>query len=98
MTTQPLPLKKGAGGGMSSTGADGKDGQIEEAIRLVCQFNTASASFLQRKMSIGYARAARMLDQLEEMGIVSHAEGSKPRDVLVRNAEEFLASQQQEGQ
>ena len=64
--------------------------QLEEAIRLVCQFNTASASFLQRKMSIGYARAARMLDQLEEMGIVGHAEGAKPRDVLVRNAEEFL--------
>jgi S-DNA-T family DNA segregation ATPase FtsK/SpoIIIE len=94
VTNQPLPLKKGAGG-MSSTGADGKDGQIEEAIRLVCQFNTASASFLQRKMSIGYARAARILDQLEEMGIVSHAEGAKPRDVLVRNAEEFLTSQQQ---
>jgi len=95
VTTQPLPLKKGAGGGTSSTGADGKDGQIEEAIRLVCQFNTASASFLQRKMSIGYARAARMLDQLEAMGIVSPGEGSKPRDVLVRNAEEFLANQQQ---
>lgn len=96
--TQPLPLKKGAGGGMSSAGADGKDGQIEEAIRLVCQFNTASASFLQRKLSVGYARAARIIDQLEEMGIVGPAEGAKPRDVLVRNAEEFLANQQQEQQ
>lgn len=94
--SQPLPLKKGAGGGVSSAGADGKDGQIEEAIRLVCQFNTASASFLQRKMSVGYARAARILDQLEEMGIVGPAEGAKPRDVLVRNAEEFLAGQQQQ--
>jgi len=46
-------------------------------------------------MSVGYARAARILDQLEEMGIVSPAEGAKPRDVLVRNAEEFLTSQQQ---
>lgn len=88
--TQPLPLKKGAGGGASS-GADGKDEQIEEAIRVVCQFNTASASFLQRKLSVGYARAARMVDQLEEMGIVGPAEGSKPRDVLIRNAEEYLA-------
>ncbi|HWY80139.1 MAG TPA: DNA translocase FtsK [Candidatus Sulfotelmatobacter sp.] len=91
--TQPLPLKKGGPGG---TNSDGKDGEIEEAIRLVCQFNTASASFLQRKMSIGYAKAARILDQLEEMGIVSQAEGAKPRDVLVRNAEEFLTNQQQE--
>ena len=91
VTSQPLPLKKGSGGGSS----DGKDGETEEAIRLVCQFNTASASFLQRKMSIGYAKAARILDQLEEMGIVGPAEGAKPRDVLVRNAEEFLTKQQE---
>jgi DNA segregation ATPase FtsK/SpoIIIE, S-DNA-T family len=91
--TQSLPLKKnGPGGG--NVGADGKDAQLEEAIRLVCQFNTASASFLQRKMSIGYSRAARMLDQLEEIGVVGPAEGSKPRDVLVRNAEEYLANLQ----
>jgi len=92
VTTQPLPLKKGGIG----SGSDGKDGEMEEAIRLVCQFNTASASFLQRKMSIGYAKAARLLDQLEELGIVGPAEGAKPRDVLVRNAEEFLANQQSE--
>jgi S-DNA-T family DNA segregation ATPase FtsK/SpoIIIE len=93
VTNQPLPLKKG---GIMGTAGDGKDGEIEEAIRLVCQFNTASASFLQRKMSIGYAKAARILDQLEEMGIVGQAEGAKPRDVLVRNAEEFLTNQQSE--
>ncbi len=89
--SQPLPLKKGAGGSMDT----GASSEVEEAIRVVCQFNTASASFLQRKMSIGYAKAARILDQLEEMGVVSHAEGSKPRDVLVRNAEEYLTSQQE---
>jgi S-DNA-T family DNA segregation ATPase FtsK/SpoIIIE len=94
--TQPLPLKKGAGGNNTSVGADGKDAQLEEVIRLVCQFNTASASFLQRKMSIGYSRAARILDQLEEMGIVGPAEGSKPREVLVRNAEEYFASVQEQ--
>ncbi|MBI2442589.1 MAG: DNA translocase FtsK [Candidatus Levybacteria bacterium] len=93
--TQPLPLKK-VGNSTSSVGADGKDAQLEEVIRLVCQFNTASASFLQRKMSIGYSRAARILDQLEEMGIVGPAEGSKPREVLVRNAEEYLSQMQQQ--
>lgn len=91
---QPLPLKKGAGGGGSSAGSDGKDGQIEDAVRLVAQFNTASASFLQRKMSVGYARAARILDQLEEMGIVGPAEGAKPRDVLVQNAQAYLQGEQ----
>jgi DNA segregation ATPase FtsK/SpoIIIE, S-DNA-T family len=91
VTSQPLVIKKGG-----SAVGDGRDGgELEEAIRIVCQFNTASASFLQRKMSIGYAKAARILDQLEEMGIIGPGEGSKPRDVLVRNAEEFLASQQQ---
>jgi DNA segregation ATPase FtsK/SpoIIIE, S-DNA-T family len=89
VTSQPLVIRKGGAGG-----AESKDGELEEAIRVVCQFNTASASFLQRKMSIGYAKAARILDQLEEMGIVGAGEGSKPRDVLVRNAEEFLATQQ----
>ena len=93
VTNQPLPLK-GRGVGGASDG--GKDPMFEEVVRLVCQFDTASASFLQRKMSIGYSRAARILDQLEEAGIVGHAEGSKPRDVLVRNAEEFLTASQQQ--
>jgi S-DNA-T family DNA segregation ATPase FtsK/SpoIIIE len=96
--SQPLVLKGKGGGGTTSAGDDGRDAQIEEAIRLVCQFNTASASFLQRKMSIGYSRAARMLDQLEELGIVGAAEGSKPRDVLVRNAEEYLQNMQSQQQ
>ncbi len=93
---QPLPLKGRGGAAMSGGSADGKDPMFEEVVKLVCQFDTASASFLQRKMSIGYSRAARILDQLQEAGIVGHAEGSKPRDVLVRNAEEYLANLQQE--
>ena len=95
--TQAVSIRgKGGGGGGAAMGTapDGKDTQLEEVIRLVCQFNTASASFLQRKMSIGYSRAARILDQLEELGIVGPAEGSKPREVLVRNAEEYLQNQQ----
>jgi len=90
---QPLPLK-GKGGSVGGDG--GKDAMFEEVVRLVCQFDTASASFLQRKMQIGYSRAARILDQLEEAGIVGPAEGSKPRDVIVRNAEEFLSAEQQQ--
>ncbi len=88
IVNQPIGAKKG--GTMGTGSADGRDPMFEEVVRLVCQFDTASASFLQRKMSIGYSRAARILDQLEELGIVGHAEGAKPRDVLVRNADEFL--------
>ena len=86
--SQPVSAKKGIG--TNSTSPDGRDPMFEDVVRLVCQFDTASASFLQRKMSIGYSRAARILDQLEALGVVGHAEGSKPRDVLVRNADEFL--------
>lgn len=86
--SQPLVAKKR----MSSTGADGHDDLFAEAIRIICQHDKASASLLQRRLSIGYSRAARILDQLEEVGAVGRAEGSKPRDVLVRDAEEFIAS------
>ena len=54
------------------------------------QNDKASASLLQRKLSIGYARAARLLDELEQAGVVGHGDGAKPRDILIKNAEEFL--------
>ncbi|MBI2028115.1 MAG: DNA translocase FtsK [Candidatus Levybacteria bacterium] len=84
--SKPLIVKKLAG----SLGANGKDALFEEAIRIVCQYDRASASLLQRRLSIGYSRAARILDQLEETGVVGHAEGSKPRDVLAKNADEII--------
>lgn len=86
VTSVPLVLKKGN----FSSGGDGRDALFIEAIRIVCQYDRASASLLQRRLSIGYSRAARILDQLEEAQVVGHAEGSKPRDVLVRNAEELI--------
>jgi len=67
------------------------DNLFREAIKIVCQYDRASASLLQRRLSIGYARAARIIDQLEAAGVVGPAEGSKPRDVIAQNAEEFLA-------
>src|SRR3989338_8328171 len=85
-----MPIGRwGKGGG---SGSD-RDELFEEAVRTVCQYDRASASLLQRRLKVGYARAARILDELEEMGIVGVGEGSKPRDVLVRNAEEYFAAQ-----
>lgn len=66
------------------------DSDLESVVRLVAQFETVSASFLQRKISIGYSRAARLLDRLEEIGIVNIGEGSKPRQVLTQNAKAYL--------
>ncbi|KKW05946.1 MAG: translocase FtsK protein [candidate division CPR1 bacterium GW2011_GWC1_49_13] len=65
------------------------DPLFEEAVEAVTQYERASASLLQRRLSIGYARAARILDELEARGIVGPAEGSKPREVLRRNFEEI---------
>ncbi len=93
--TQPVGGGKGKMG-MGDGSGDGKDAMFEDAVRIVCQFDTASASFLQRKMSIGYSRAARIIDQLEEAGIIGPGAGSKPRDVLVRNADEYLTNLQQQ--
>ena len=92
VTSMPLTWRKGA------RGEEGKDDLFEEAVRVVCQYDRASASLLQRRLSIGYARAARILDQLETEGIVGPGEGAKPRDVLVRNAEEYLNQKGQEPQ
>lgn len=69
------------------------DDLFKEAVKVVCQYDRASASLLQRRLSIGYARAARIVDQLEAAGVIAPSDGSsKPREVLVQNAEEFLAS------
>jgi S-DNA-T family DNA segregation ATPase FtsK/SpoIIIE len=71
---------------------DGKDLDplFAEAVKVVTQYDKASASLMQRRLSIGYARAARILDQLQGYGVVGAPEGSKPREVLIKNAEEVL--------
>lgn len=74
--------------------AGDRDDLFEEAVRTVCQYDRASASLLQRRLKVGYARAARIIDELEEAGIIGVGDGSKPRDVLVRNAEEYFSAQQ----
>ncbi|MCX6724896.1 MAG: hypothetical protein NTV20_02235, partial [Candidatus Shapirobacteria bacterium] len=69
-----------------------KDELFDDAIRIVCNFDRASASLFQRRLKIGYARAARILDQLEAVNIIGPAEGSKSREVFNQNAQDYLAS------
>ena len=61
---------------------DSKDQLFEEAKNVVSSYDRVSASLLQRRLGIGYSRAARLLNQLEEEGILGPAEGGKPRDVI----------------
>jgi DNA segregation ATPase FtsK/SpoIIIE, S-DNA-T family len=68
------------------------DDMFADAVRTVAQSGKASASLLQRRLSVGYARAARLIDQLEAAGIVGPADGAKPRDVIMQNAESYLNS------
>lgn len=67
-------------GGDSEYDEDPK--KVQEAIAIVRESGKASASMLQRRMKLGYSRAARMIDILEEMSIVGPADGSKPRDII----------------
>jgi DNA segregation ATPase FtsK/SpoIIIE, S-DNA-T family len=90
-----MPVGKSGGRGGSSGGADDRDDLFEEAVRTVCQYDRASASLLQRRLRVGYARAARILDELEAAGIVGVGEGAKPRDVLMRNPDEYFGTTQQ---
>ena len=68
---------------MTTNCGDGEDEMYEQAVELVRRLNKASVSLLQRRLRIGYTRAARLIDTMEERGIVGPAtEGSKPREVL----------------
>lgn len=64
--------------------ADEPDELYEQAEALVRQYDKASASLLQRRLAIGYARAARLLDQLTQRGVVENGDGMKPRRVLAK--------------
>jgi S-DNA-T family DNA segregation ATPase FtsK/SpoIIIE len=71
--------RSGGGGG----GSDEKDEYYEDAVRVVIETNQASVSILQRRLRLGYTRAARLIDMMEQAGIVGPYCGSKARDILV---------------
>jgi len=87
--------KKSAEDSVSDGGGfDEGDDMLDDAIECVIEMGMASTSMLQRKLKLGYARAARIIDQMEERGIVGPFEGSKPRQVLI-SKEQWLEKQLQ---
>ena len=79
--------KGGSNGTVNMFGgpSDDQDPLFEQAKRLVIESGKASASLMQRRMKVGYARAARLLDELESAGIVGPADGAKPREVFMEH-------------
>lgn len=80
-----IPDEIFSGGGGDSDEDD--DDKYNEAKELVMTTGKASTSFLQRRLSLGYARAARMMDVLEERGVIGPGSGAKPREVLMRSGD-----------
>ena len=70
------------GGGASAE--EGDDPLYDQAVRLVCETRMASVSMIQRRLRIGFNRAARMVERMERDGIVGAPNGSKPREVLAQ--------------
>ena len=79
--------KNAAAGGGETQEENGQDELLDDAIRLVLDLGQASASMLQRRFRIGYNRAARLVETMEELGIVGPAIGSKPRELLMSREE-----------
>lgn len=75
----------------AAVGDDGRDELFTEAVKLIARADKASSSMLQRKLRVGYARAARILDELYEAGLVSPPEGSKPREVNNTAVADYIA-------
>ncbi len=84
---------KGGGGGEPSGASEGGDGKGDnlyaDAVRVAVEENRISTSLLQRKLSVGYSRAAKMIDRMQSEGIVSAPDGSKPRTVLI-TADDYI--------
>ena len=89
----PEPPEENPGGVSADFGADGEklDARFEEAARLVVELGKASTTEIQRKMGLGYAKAARIMDQLQAKGIVGPQVGARPREVLVSDFQQLQA-------
>ena len=89
--SQPVQLN-GKGGVVMDFDSEGGDDMFKDAVRVVTETRKASTSLLQRKLRIGYARAARIIEEMEEQGIIGPADGARPREVLISSTAELESS------
>lgn len=88
IVSQPVQLN-GKGGVVMDFDAGSGDDMYKDAIRVVIDSRKASTSLLQRRLRIGYARAARIIEEMEEQGVIGAADGSRPREVLISSMDDL---------
>jgi DNA segregation ATPase FtsK/SpoIIIE, S-DNA-T family len=91
VVSQPVQLN-GKGGVVMDFDGGGSDDMYKDAVRVVIESGKASASLLQRRLRVGYARAARLIEEMEEQGIIGAADGARPRDVLVSSMDDVFGA------
>ncbi len=91
VVSQPVQLN-GKGGIVAGGGTDTDDEMWKDAVKVVVDNRKASTSLLQRRLRIGYGRAARLVETMEEQGIVGPADGSRPREVLISSVDEVFGN------
>jgi len=91
VVSQPVQLN-GKGGVVMDFDDSGDDDMYRDAVRVVIDSGKASASLLQRRLRVGYARAARLVETMEEQGIIGPADGARPREVLVSSIDDVFSS------
>ena len=87
----PEPIAEDGGGAGNAEELSNLDSLFAEASRLIVSTQQGSTSLIQRKFSIGYNRAGRLMDQLEKAGVVGAAHGSKPREVLIQDENTLIS-------
>jgi len=91
VVSQPVQIGKGGVvNDMGSGNSDADDDMFRDAVRVVIENKKASTSLLQRRLRIGYGRAARLIEEMEEQGIIGAADGSRPREVLVSSLDQVF--------
>ena len=90
IVSQPVQLNGKGGVVMDFDGGSGDD-MYKDAVRVVVESGKASTSLLQRRLRVGYARAARIIEEMEEQGIIGPADGARPREVLISSTDDLAS-------
>ena len=88
IVSQPVQIN-GKGGVVMDFDAGSGDDMYNDALRVVIESRKESTSLLQRRLRVGYARAARIIEEMEEQGVIGPADGARPREVLIKSLEDL---------